>query len=72
MNLLTQTSFNWQGIAYVASRMDWYWNFSSLLLDENMTDAHSPGLRDELEKVVLIPAQYTLRKKVEMLLTLAQ
>jgi hypothetical protein len=51
MNPLTQASFNRQGIAYVVSRMDWYWNLSSLLLDKNMTEAHSPGLRDELEKV---------------------
>jgi hypothetical protein len=52
MNPLTQASSNRQGIAYVVSRMDWYWNLSSLLLDENMTDTHSPGLRHELEKVV--------------------
>jgi hypothetical protein len=53
MNPLTQASSNRQGIAYVVSRMDWYWNLSSLLLDENMKEAHSPGLRDELEKVVI-------------------
>ncbi|KAH8690362.1 hypothetical protein GQ44DRAFT_581547, partial [Phaeosphaeriaceae sp. PMI808] len=45
-------SSNRQGIAYVVSRMDWYWNLSSLLLDENMTEAHSQGLRGELEKVI--------------------
>lgn len=50
MNPLTQTSSNRQGIAYVVSRMDWYWNLSSLLLDENITEAHSQGLRGELEK----------------------
>jgi hypothetical protein len=32
--------------------MDWYWNLSSLLLDENITEAHSRKLRGELEKVV--------------------
>ncbi|XP_014557368.1 hypothetical protein COCVIDRAFT_25929 [Bipolaris victoriae FI3] len=53
MNPLTQASSNRQGISYVVSRMDWYWNLSSLLLDENMTEAHSSGLRDELEKVVI-------------------
>jgi hypothetical protein len=52
MNPLTQPSSNRQGIAYVVSRMDWYWNLSKLLLDENMTKADSSGLRDELEKVV--------------------
>ncbi|KAJ4286511.1 hypothetical protein N0V90_013211 [Kalmusia sp. IMI 367209] len=52
MNPLTQASSNRQGIAYVVSRMDWYWNLSSLLLDENMTEAHSQALRDEMEKTV--------------------
>lgn len=52
MNPLTQASSNRRGIAYVLSRMDWYWNLSSLLLDENITEAHSQPLRGELEKVV--------------------
>ncbi|KAH9205198.1 NACHT domain-containing protein [Leptodontidium sp. 2 PMI_412] len=52
MNPLTQASSNRQGIAYVVSRMDWYWNLSSLLLDENMNEAHSQGLRGELEKII--------------------
>lgn len=53
MNPLTQASSNRRGIAYVLSRMDWYWNLSSLLLDENITEAHSQALRGELEKVVI-------------------
>ncbi|KAH7108857.1 hypothetical protein B0J11DRAFT_390279, partial [Dendryphion nanum] len=52
MNPLTQASSNRQGIAYVVSRMDWYWNLSSLLLDENVDKAQSPDPRSELEKVV--------------------
>jgi hypothetical protein len=52
MNPLTQASSNRQGIAYVVSRMDWYWNLSSLLLDENMTEAHSKESRANLEEVV--------------------
>lgn len=52
MNPLTQASSNRQGIAYVVSRMNWYWNMSSLLLDENMIETNSQGLRSELEKVV--------------------
>jgi hypothetical protein len=32
--------------------MDWYWNLSSLLLDENLIEAHSQGPKHELEKVV--------------------
>ncbi|ERF68387.1 hypothetical protein EPUS_06803 [Endocarpon pusillum Z07020] len=50
MNPLTQASSNRQGIAYVVSRMDWYWNLSSLLLDENITEGRPQGLRGELEK----------------------
>jgi hypothetical protein len=52
MNPLTEASSNRQGIAYVVSRMDWYWNLSSLLLNENMNEPHSQGPRRELEKVV--------------------
>jgi hypothetical protein len=52
MNPLTEASSNRQGIAYVVSRMDWYWNLSSLLLDENMNEPHSQGPRRELEKVI--------------------
>lgn len=52
MNPLTQASSNRQGIAYVVSRMEWYWNLADLLLEENMTEGHSPGLRGELEKAV--------------------
>jgi hypothetical protein len=52
MNPLNQASSNRQGIAYVVSRMEWYWNLSNLLLEENMADRHSPGLRCELEKAV--------------------
>lgn len=33
--------------------MDWYWNLSSLLLEENMIEAHPQGLRGELEKIVI-------------------
>jgi hypothetical protein len=53
MNPLTEASSNRQGIAYVVSRMDWYWNLSSLLLDENMNEPRSQGPRRELEKVVI-------------------
>jgi hypothetical protein len=52
MNPLTQASSNRQGIAYVVSRMDWYWHLSSLLLDENMTEAHSKEPRGQLEEAV--------------------
>ena len=47
------TETNRKGIVYVVTRMDWYWNLSSLLLQENMVDGGSDaGLRQELGKRV--------------------
>ncbi|KAL1615014.1 hypothetical protein SLS56_011963 [Neofusicoccum ribis] len=51
MNPLTEASFRREGIVYVVSRMDWYWELSSLLLDENI-QPHQQGLRGELEERV--------------------
>ncbi|RYP02629.1 hypothetical protein DL764_005711 [Monosporascus ibericus] len=48
-----QTRANREGIAYVVSRMEWYWQLSRLLLDENRDNGKSAGLRDELEKHVI-------------------
>ncbi|RYP82721.1 hypothetical protein DL770_005533 [Monosporascus sp. CRB-9-2] len=48
-----QTRANREGIAYVVSRMEWYWQLSRLLLNENRDDGESAGLRDELEKHVI-------------------
>ncbi|KAI1357166.1 NACHT domain-containing protein [Xylaria arbuscula] len=48
-NPITETRANREGIAYVVSRMEWYWQLSRLLLD----DGKSAGLRDELEKHVI-------------------
>lgn len=52
-NPVKQTSANREGIAYVISRMEWYWRLSSLLLDENKAKGNHGGLRDELEKHVI-------------------
>ncbi|RYP25502.1 hypothetical protein DL767_008365 [Monosporascus sp. MG133] len=52
-NPITETRANREGIAYVVSRMEWYWQLSRLLLDENRDDGKSAGLRDELEKHVI-------------------
>ncbi|RYP74644.1 hypothetical protein DL771_002910 [Monosporascus sp. 5C6A] len=49
--LLLQASANRDGMAYVISRMDWYWNLSGLLLEENQERA--AGLRGELEKHIV-------------------
>ncbi|KAI1357159.1 NACHT domain-containing protein [Xylaria arbuscula] len=52
-NPITETRANREGIAYVVSRMEWYWQLSRSLLDENRDDGKSAGLRDELEKHVI-------------------
>jgi hypothetical protein len=50
MNPLTQASSNREGIAYVISRMDWYWHLADLLLEENQGVQRSQGLQEQLEQ----------------------
>ncbi|KAM9873931.1 nwd1 protein [Verticillium dahliae] len=52
-NPLTEPSINLEGIAYVVSRMDWYWNLADLLLDKEGAGLAFAGLRDQLEKNVV-------------------
>ncbi|EEU33805.1 uncharacterized protein NECHADRAFT_89121 [Fusarium vanettenii 77-13-4] len=52
-NPITEARENRKGIAYVLSRMEWYWNLVSLLLDENKAEQSSAGLRIQLEKHVV-------------------
>ncbi|KAK0631179.1 hypothetical protein B0T17DRAFT_590423 [Bombardia bombarda] len=52
-NPVTEARDNRKGIAYVLSRMEWYWNLASLLLDENKAEQSSKGLRVQLEKHVV-------------------
>ncbi|KAH7247364.1 uncharacterized protein BKA55DRAFT_739393 [Fusarium redolens] len=52
-NPVTEARYNRKGIAYVLSRMEWYWNLVSLLLDENKAEQSSAGLRVKLEKHVV-------------------
>src|SRR5437667_12410852 len=52
-NPVMETSANREGIAHVVSRMEWYWELSSLLLWENKAAGGSAGLRDVLEKHVI-------------------
>ncbi|KAH7113158.1 hypothetical protein B0J13DRAFT_488714, partial [Dactylonectria estremocensis] len=52
-NPVTEARDNRKGIAYVLSRMEWYWNLVSLLLDENKAEQSSAGLRVRLEKHVM-------------------
>ena len=51
---MNATAANRKGIEYVVTRMDWYWNLSSLLLKENTVDeGASAGLRAQLEQRVI-------------------
>ncbi|KAH7115497.1 NACHT domain-containing protein [Dactylonectria estremocensis] len=52
-NPVTEARDNRKGIAYVLSRMEWYWNLVFLLLDENKAEQSSAGLRVQLEKHVM-------------------
>ncbi|KAL6354150.1 hypothetical protein LRP88_12484 [Fusarium phalaenopsidis] len=52
-NPITEARDNRKGITYVLSRMEWYWNLASLLLDENKAEQSSAGLRVQLEKHVV-------------------
>ncbi|KAH7207383.1 hypothetical protein DER44DRAFT_373147 [Fusarium oxysporum] len=52
-NPVTESRDNREGIAYVLSRMEWYWNLVSLLLDENKAEQSSAGLRVQLEKHIV-------------------
>ncbi|OBS17519.1 hypothetical protein FPOA_12011 [Fusarium poae] len=52
-NTVTESRDNREGMAYVLSRMDWYWNLVSLLLDENKKEQSSAGLRVQLEEHVV-------------------
>ncbi|EGU74133.1 hypothetical protein FOXB_15357, partial [Fusarium oxysporum f. sp. conglutinans Fo5176] len=52
-NPVTEARYNRNGIAYVLSRMEWYWNLASLFLDENKAEQSSAGLRVQLEKHVV-------------------
>ncbi|CAH0048128.1 unnamed protein product [Clonostachys solani] len=48
-NPITEARDNRKGITYVLSRMEWYWNLVSLLLDENKDEQSVAGLRAQLE-----------------------
>ncbi|KAF4885060.1 Vegetative incompatibility protein HET-E-1 [Colletotrichum fructicola] len=48
-NPFTEPGINRSGIMYVVSRMEWYWNLASLLVDEDGPNRRS-GLRQQLER----------------------
>ncbi|KAL2887360.1 Vegetative incompatibility protein HET-E-1 [Ceratocystis lukuohia] len=49
-NPITEALENRQGIQYVLGRTQWYWDLTSLLLDENKGHTTTVALRDTLEK----------------------
>ncbi|KAI8272314.1 Vegetative incompatibility protein, partial [Colletotrichum sp. SAR11_57] len=52
-NPFTESAINRDGITYVVSKMNWYWNLVDLLLEPTRADPHSQGLRIELEKHII-------------------
>ncbi|KAK5994835.1 Vegetative incompatibility protein HET-E-1 [Cladobotryum mycophilum] len=52
-NPITEVKINREGIAYVVSRMDWYWHLSDLLLNVNRGEAWSVVLQTQLEKHIV-------------------
>ncbi|KAL2887299.1 Vegetative incompatibility protein HET-E-1 [Ceratocystis lukuohia] len=49
-NPISEALENRKGIQYVLGRTQWYWDLTSLLLDENKGDTTTVALRDTLEK----------------------
>ncbi|KAI5460978.1 WD40-repeat-containing domain protein [Mariannaea sp. PMI_226] len=64
-NPVTEARENRKGIIYVLSRMDWYWNLVSLLLDESRAEQSSAGLRVQLEKHIVQLYQKILAYQVK-------
>jgi hypothetical protein len=52
MNPTTEARANCEGIVYIATRMDWYWNLSRVLVTE-IDGGSSAGLRNELENRII-------------------
>ncbi|KAN0075631.1 WD40-repeat-containing domain protein [Elaphomyces granulatus] len=53
LNPIGEMKANREGILHVISRMDWYWNLSTLLFKEDTDDNYSAGLRQQLGKRVV-------------------
>ncbi|KAN0075115.1 WD40 repeat-like protein [Elaphomyces granulatus] len=53
LNPISETKANREGILHVISRMDWYWNLSTLLFKEDTDDNCCTGLREQLGKRVV-------------------
>ncbi|RSM14976.1 hypothetical protein CEP52_001016 [Fusarium oligoseptatum] len=52
-NPVTEPGINRKGIAYVLSRIEWYWNLADVVLSKDMTSTSSDNLRKNLESHVV-------------------
>ncbi|KAN0075185.1 hypothetical protein V8E54_007796 [Elaphomyces granulatus] len=53
LNPIGEMKANHEGILHVISRMDWYWNLSTLLFKDDTDDNYSARLREQLGKRVV-------------------
>ncbi|KAM5343573.1 hypothetical protein ACJ41O_012110 [Fusarium nematophilum] len=52
-NPVTEPGINRKGIAYVLSRIEWYWNLADVVLSKDMASSSSANLRKNLENHVV-------------------
>ncbi|PCD34690.1 hypothetical protein AU210_007287 [Fusarium oxysporum f. sp. radicis-cucumerinum] len=52
-NPMKEPGLNRQGITYVLSRMEWYWNLANIILDAERANANTSVLRSKLESQVV-------------------
>lgn len=69
LNPLTQASSNREGIAYVVSRMDWYWHLADLLLENNQEVQRSQPLQEQLEKSLVELYASLLEYQIKSIIT---
>lgn len=50
---IQETKVNHDGIAYIVSRMDWYWHLAELLLDDNKAGPAPSSLQNRMEKHIV-------------------
>lgn len=50
---MSEASGHREGISYVLSRMEWYWNLVPLLLQENRSDSSTAALQGHLEEAIV-------------------
>ncbi|KAH6865385.1 NACHT domain-containing protein [Alternaria rosae] len=69
MNPLTQASSNREGIAYVVSRMDWYWHLADLFLENNQKAQRSRPLQEQLERSLIDLYASLLEYQIKSIIT---